>query len=219
MLRFLQLLCEGHHAPLQNYLREQPGNNPVNIVDDIMRFLKEVISGRMEELIFGTAIQTFHTLTELCQGPCPENQAALVARNVMSDINEVLQSSFPARDPTLVFELRCAATLTLLSLLEGCNEQVLCRAVWRVGAVTHWKGTRRCAKCKATPKDVDPRRAAFLGRRSPSANILQVFRRIEEVSDQVFEAMPIRAHHLEAWVFLVEFPASGEALAASMRLN
>ena len=57
----------------------------------------QVISGGLEESIFSIAVQTFHTLTELCQGPCPENQAALVARNVTSDINEVLESAFPHR--------------------------------------------------------------------------------------------------------------------------
>ena len=43
ILRFLQLLCEGHHLRLQNYLREQPGSSTsINIVSEIMRFLKEV---------------------------------------------------------------------------------------------------------------------------------------------------------------------------------
>ena len=43
VLRFIQLLCEGHHLQLQNYLREQPGATAsVNIVTEVMRFLKEV---------------------------------------------------------------------------------------------------------------------------------------------------------------------------------
>ena len=43
VLRFLQLLCEGHHGKLQNYLRDQPGTgSPINIVNEIMHFLKEV---------------------------------------------------------------------------------------------------------------------------------------------------------------------------------
>ena len=42
VLRFLQLLCEGHHLKLQNYLQEQPTANPVNVVTEIIRFLKEV---------------------------------------------------------------------------------------------------------------------------------------------------------------------------------
>ena len=43
VLRFLQLLCEGHHLELQNYLREQStAGTSVNIVPEIMRFLNEV---------------------------------------------------------------------------------------------------------------------------------------------------------------------------------
>ena len=42
VLRFLQLLCEGHHLPLQDYLREQPGGTAANIPNEIMQFLDEV---------------------------------------------------------------------------------------------------------------------------------------------------------------------------------
>ena len=123
VLVFIQLLCEGHHLRLQNYLREQPGAPfRVNIVNDVVLLLKEVISGAMEGSIISIATQTFHTLTELCQGPCPENQVALVACNVTFDINEVLEGGFSDRDPMQVFELRCAATATLMSLLEGCRD-------------------------------------------------------------------------------------------------
>ena len=44
VLRFVQLLCEGHHLPMQNYLRDQPGDrNPCNVVMEVMGFLKEPI--------------------------------------------------------------------------------------------------------------------------------------------------------------------------------
>ena len=43
------------------------------------------------------AIQGFHTLTELCQGPCPGNQAALVSSNVSGAVNRVLQLEFADR--------------------------------------------------------------------------------------------------------------------------
>ena len=80
-----------------------------------------------------------HTLSsllfalQLCQGPCPDNQTALVSCNVTCIINEVFKLDFKDRDPMLVFELRCAATLTLLSLLEGCNDpsrpKLICSAI------------------------------------------------------------------------------------------
>ena len=42
VLRFVQLLCEGHHLQMQNYLREQPGStSPCNVVIEVMGFLKE----------------------------------------------------------------------------------------------------------------------------------------------------------------------------------
>ena len=49
-------------------------------------------------------------------------QVALVSCNVARDVNDVLRHDFPSGDPLLVFELRAAGTLTLLSLLEGCND-------------------------------------------------------------------------------------------------
>ena len=56
----------------------------------------------MEESIFCIAIQTFHTLTELCQGPCPDNQAALVSCNVTSDVNTVLEEEEGVTDRSCV---------------------------------------------------------------------------------------------------------------------
>ena len=42
VLRFLQLLCEGHYLQLQDYLRDQGAGSSVNIPDEIMKFLDEV---------------------------------------------------------------------------------------------------------------------------------------------------------------------------------
>ena len=86
-----------------------------------MQFLDEIVGREMDDGVMSVAIQTFTTLTEFCQGPSVGNQEALVARNVTSHVNKVLQSDTKDRDAMLVFELRCAATLTVLSLLKGCN--------------------------------------------------------------------------------------------------
>ena len=86
VLRLLQLFCEGHHLQMQNFLRKQP-NSPtqVNIVDELVRFLKEVIAFQMDTTVMHIIIQTFNTLTELCQvclsGPlqgCPFGARYLV---------------------------------------------------------------------------------------------------------------------------------------------
>ena len=84
LLRLLQLFCEGHCLELQNYLREQPGQSQSrNLVHEVMRFLKEplqcICAGEAEEQIWQIVIQTFNTLIEFCQGPCPGNQVCLAS--------------------------------------------------------------------------------------------------------------------------------------------
>ncbi|XP_058254474.1 ryanodine receptor 2 isoform X2 [Hemibagrus wyckioides] len=97
LFRFLQLLCEGHNADFQNYLRSQTGNNTtVNIIISTVDYLlrlqesisdfywyysgKEVIDEH-GQCNFSKAIrvakQVFNTLTEYIQGPCTGNQQSL----------------------------------------------------------------------------------------------------------------------------------------------
>nr|CAB3265843.1 ryanodine receptor 3 [Phallusia mammillata] len=97
LFRFLQLLCEGHNADFQNYLRTQVGNNTtVNIIISTVDYLlrlqesisdfywyysaKETIDANGQEN-FSKAIrvakQVFNSLTEYIQGPCEGNQQAL----------------------------------------------------------------------------------------------------------------------------------------------
>ncbi|XP_053538759.1 ryanodine receptor 2 isoform X6 [Ictalurus punctatus] len=97
LFRFLQLLCEGHNADFQNYLRTQTGNNTtVNIVISTVDYLlrlqesisdfywyysgKDVIDEHGQRN-FSKAIrvakQVFNTLTEYIQGPCTGNQQSL----------------------------------------------------------------------------------------------------------------------------------------------
>uniref|UniRef100_A0A3B3YY67 Ryanodine receptor 2b (cardiac) n=1 Tax=Poecilia mexicana TaxID=48701 RepID=A0A3B3YY67_9TELE len=97
LLRFLQLLCEGHNSDFQNYLRTQTGNNTtVNIVISTVDYLLRVqesisdfywyYSGKdvidpLGQHYFSKAIevakQVFNTLTEYIQGPCIGNQQSL----------------------------------------------------------------------------------------------------------------------------------------------
>ncbi|XP_060734913.1 ryanodine receptor 2 isoform X4 [Tachysurus vachellii] len=97
LFRFLQLLCEGHNADFQNYLRTQTGNNTtVNIIISTVDYLlrlqesisdfywyysgKDVIDEHGQRN-FSKAIrvakQVFNTLTEYIQGPCTGNQQSL----------------------------------------------------------------------------------------------------------------------------------------------
>ncbi|XP_071161899.1 ryanodine receptor-like [Mytilus edulis] len=97
LFRFLQLLCEGHNAEFQNYLRTQAGNNTtVNVVictvdyllrlqESIMDFYwhysgKDTIDQSGKESFcraIMVAKQIFRSLTEYIQGPCALNQLAL----------------------------------------------------------------------------------------------------------------------------------------------
>ncbi|XP_076833707.1 ryanodine receptor 2 isoform X2 [Brachyhypopomus gauderio] len=97
LFRFLQLLCEGHNAEFQNYLRTQTGNNTtVNIiictVDFLLRLQESIndfywyYSGKdvideYGQRNFSKAVraakQVFNTLTEYIQGPCAGNQESL----------------------------------------------------------------------------------------------------------------------------------------------
>ncbi|XP_075211293.1 ryanodine receptor [Lycorma delicatula] len=97
LFRFIQLTCEGHNLEWQNYLRTQAGNTTtVNVVictvdyllrlqESIMDFYwhyssKELIDPAGKANFFkaiGVASQVFNTLSEVIQGPCPQNQQAL----------------------------------------------------------------------------------------------------------------------------------------------
>ncbi len=50
VLRVLQLMCEGHHTVLQNYLRTQPDNiRSINLVKVLERREREIDRDRTEK--------------------------------------------------------------------------------------------------------------------------------------------------------------------------
>jgi len=127
LLRLLQLFCEGHHSAMQNYVRQQQGNpHSVNMVHEVLIFLRELLVAGIDETTMGIAMQAFDTLTEFCQGPCSANQATLMdmTPNVCHEVNQVLQEGLNIPDEA-ASELRGKAVLTLLSLLEGGNQKRL----------------------------------------------------------------------------------------------
>lgn len=78
ILRFLQLLCENHHNSLQNYLRFQENSRiSYNLVEKIIKLL-EILLKEKYAYSFSIISQCFDTLTEMIQGPCKENQKALI---------------------------------------------------------------------------------------------------------------------------------------------
>lgn len=93
VLRFLQLLCENHNIQLQNYLRKQLtapaalNKNSYNLINETLELIESLCGGTtgglgllglyINEGNFELVDQCLCTLTEFCQGPCPENQVYL----------------------------------------------------------------------------------------------------------------------------------------------
>jgi hypothetical protein len=75
ILRFLQLMCEGHFLPNQDIMREQPTNaTSYNLLDSYVEYLNCLsrIPCRTSTM---AAIRLSATILEVIQGPCEGNQA------------------------------------------------------------------------------------------------------------------------------------------------
>jgi hypothetical protein len=74
LVRFLQLMCEGHYLPNQDIMREQPHNAiSYNLLDDFVNYLNCL--SRIPCRTSTTAgIRLAATILEVIQGPCEGNQ-------------------------------------------------------------------------------------------------------------------------------------------------
>jgi len=76
LLRFLQLLTEGHHSDLQNFLREQKhANGVVNQKSfDFISYVAQMLAIFEKQYIncytCSLGMQLIETLIEMVQGPC-----------------------------------------------------------------------------------------------------------------------------------------------------
>lgn len=78
ILRLLQLFAEGHFSDLQNYIRHQTNSyHSYDLLDDISDLLNAYMQIK-HTAFFDTMIQCFDTITEFIQGPCVENQVAII---------------------------------------------------------------------------------------------------------------------------------------------
>ncbi|KAL9643554.1 hypothetical protein ABK040_010167 [Willaertia magna] len=125
ILRFLQLMTEGHNSDLQHYLSEQKYNKQsVDIIEECLNFVvaleKDITSDNID-----TAIQAFASITEFIQGPCLHNQNVIgLSPKFYFVCNEILSKDYKGilhLGPAL--ELKFAMSVTLTSLLEGSNTQ------------------------------------------------------------------------------------------------
>ena len=78
IVKFMQQLCENHNNNLQNYLRfQQNSYKNYDLVDLLIKLLQELMILK-DFSTFKLIQQCFDTLTELIQGPCIQNQKAII---------------------------------------------------------------------------------------------------------------------------------------------
>lgn len=119
LLRLLQLLCEGHNRTLQDCLRQQLDSmQSYDLITETASYL-ETLERNIDAGSVETAIQTFDTLTEYCQGPCAENQLALTRTKLTESVNFLMVASNIRCNRLDRLRLQSAMLISLLSLLEG----------------------------------------------------------------------------------------------------
>jgi len=142
VFRFFQLLCENHNHECQLVLRKQ------GLVQLTMDFIDVLCPGVNSGLSLGNLFdsetkvalinQTLISLTEYCQGPCPENQMTLATYDshaidicmalLLHDMSKVKIPQMEA-----VLDIKGNTTKFLLSLLESrYSIEVVDRIVYNV---------------------------------------------------------------------------------------
>lgn len=126
ILRFLQLLCEGHYLDIQRYLIQQSGSNhSVDLVSATVNFLVSLSSCVDKQTAF-VANQCFDSLTEYCQGPCNEAQLCVSSPRFLESVNTLVSvEAIKHLDEDSSRELRSKMVVTLLSLIEGRDDNVV----------------------------------------------------------------------------------------------
>jgi hypothetical protein len=121
IVRFLQLMCEGHFQPNQDILREQPSNEAsINLLDDFVGYLN-CVSRLPCRTSTNAASRIAATILEVIQGPCEKNQIYFVlSTELIETLNRVMRSK-PVRDCVAVdeYELKKTGIDILQGLLEG----------------------------------------------------------------------------------------------------
>ncbi|CAF5010089.1 unnamed protein product, partial [Rotaria sp. Silwood1] len=147
ILRFLQLLCENHNPEFQNYLRVQNKHKTnYNLVCETLKFLDAICGSQTGLLgLLGNYInednvelinQALITLTEYCQGPCHDNQDAIVNHEsngidiiiaiVLNDITPLNQKNYD-----LVLELKDNASKLLLAVMDSRDDSTNAERILR----------------------------------------------------------------------------------------
>ena len=138
ILRFLQLLCEGHNIELQNAVREQHWVKSSNQNRDFVEYGSRMMASFAkvnDKLSYDLGIQLLDFLVEVIQGPCPENQVALIKHKIIDSCKDLLNDISTKKDFNMIWgedsqeeldflaNLVSKSRLLLSSLLEGDTEK------------------------------------------------------------------------------------------------
>ncbi|KAF0720285.1 Aste57867_429 [Aphanomyces stellatus] len=124
--RFLQLLCEGHYLLNQKCMLSQVASS-VNLVEASTFVVLDLYTNASWD-VMALLRQVFDSLTEFCQGPCPEAQACVAHYKFIAAVNEILWRKTKSLSETplkLLRELKASIVVTILSLLEELNFDAL----------------------------------------------------------------------------------------------
>ena len=125
LLRFLQLMCEGHYLPNQDIFRDQPFNSrSYNVLDDFANYLDCLVRlpCRTSSVI---AIRLSALILEVLQGPCSGNQAHFTLNTELVETLNRLNRSKVIRDcfEEQEVELKKSTIDILQALLEGQGDK------------------------------------------------------------------------------------------------
>lgn len=91
ILQFLQLLCENHNRKLQLFLHSQTNfRKSYDLVSQTQHYLT-ILFNHFEPFLFEPLMKCFDLLIEFIQGPCLENQLALINSKLLITINDILK--------------------------------------------------------------------------------------------------------------------------------
>lgn len=150
ILRFLQLLCEGHNLALQNYLRFQPSSvHSVDMISATAAYI-DALTPYINPLNVRLASIAMNAIAEFVQNPCRENQRVLADTKLCTCANEILllKAEMSLQEGVAtgvaggnvrrhfgallsdygrkVNKLKASTVTALLSMLEVCYSRSLC---------------------------------------------------------------------------------------------
>eukprot|EP01135_Chromosphaera_perkinsii_P005608 Nk52_evm22s355 gene=Nk52_evmTU22s355 len=136
VLRYLQLLCEGHNLELQNYIRDQEhAAKSYNLLKEILYYVDDICGSitLLDSNITSDTVDYINiclgALTEFCQGPCVDNQIAIITSddaNVELFVALVLNDIHPLNETRLdkFLALKQNAAQLLLAVLERRSDRL-----------------------------------------------------------------------------------------------